>query len=55
MSMRNALTFDIEEYFHAEAFARTVRAKASAWKYSSMSNVRALRMLIVLRRAPALR
>lgn len=25
MSMRNALTFDIEEYFHAEAFARTVR------------------------------
>src|SRR5262245_64946321 len=25
MSMRNALTFDIEEYFHAEAFARAVR------------------------------
>jgi len=25
MSMRNALTFDIEEYFHAEIFARAIR------------------------------
>ena len=23
--MKNALTFDVEEYFHAEAFARVLR------------------------------
>jgi len=26
--MKNALTFDIEEYFHAEAFSRVLRPEA---------------------------
>ena len=32
MKMRNALTFDIEEYFHAEAFSRAHRPEECMWR-----------------------
>jgi hypothetical protein len=40
--MKNVLTFDVEEYFHAEAFAGVVRpgstARRSAAAWSTLPN-----------------